>query len=187
MTSLRRFALPSIPAAAFSLAAITLAESDKLCAQTLSDHDLRNASYLFPITTDWWVQLTDGEYSETDEHGSTLRLWLEHVARGDLDGDGDEEAAVVLVWNGGGSGTFLSLAVVENWNGLPMHAGTIRLPDRSDVRALEVDGRRIVAHLLEPPRPRPRAMTDPEQVRVYEWQDGELIGVTRELACSECP
>ena len=143
-------------------------------AQTLSDDALLNASYLFPTTTDWWVRLTDGEYSETDEHGSTLRLWLEDIVHGDLDGDGTDEAVVVIVWNGGGSGTFLSLAVVENWNGFPMHAGTIRLPERSDVQRLEVDGGRIIAHLLEPPRPRPQSMTDPEQVHVYEWKEGVL-------------
>jgi hypothetical protein len=57
-------------------------------AQTLNDDALLNASYLFPTTTDWWVRLTDGEYSETDEHGSALRLWLEDIVHGDLDGDG---------------------------------------------------------------------------------------------------
>ena len=169
----RRFAAVIVAAAT-----VTLLSGTPAHAQTLTDDALRNASYLFPTTTDWWVRLTDGEYSETDEHGSTLRLWLENIARGDLDGDGAEEAVVVLVWNGGGSGTFLSLAVVENWNGAPMHRGTVRLPERSEVQSLEVDGRRIVAHLLEPPRPRPRSMTDPEQVHVYEWTDGELFEAT---------
>ena len=146
-------------------------------AQTLTDDALRNASYLFPTTTDWWVRLTDGEYSETDEHGTTLRLWLEDVARGDLDGAGNEEAVVVLVWNGGGSGTFLSLAVVENSNGFPMHAGTIRLPARVDVLGLAADGRKIVARLQHPPRHGPRSLLEPEQTHVYEWKDGVLLEV----------
>jgi hypothetical protein len=149
-------------------------------AQTLNDDALRNASYLFPTTTDWWVRLTDGEYSETDEHGSTLRLWLEDIERGDLDGDGVVEAAVILVWNGGGSGTFLSLALVENWHGIPVHRATIRLTDASEVLSLEIEDRTITARLLEPPRPTPASFTDPEQTRVYELRNGMLVEVTRQ-------
>ena len=156
------------------IVAPALLHTPRAQAQTLSDDALSNCSYLFPTATDCWVRLEDGEYSETDEHGATLRLWLEDIAHGDVDGDGTDEAVVVIVWNGGGSGTFLSLALVENWNGFPMHAGTIRLRERSEVQRLEFDGGRIMAHLLEPPRTRPRSMTDPEQVHVYEWTDGVL-------------
>ena len=166
----------SLLVGAFFLASALLC-APAVCAQTLTDEALRNASYLFPTTTDWWVRLTDGEYSETDEHGTTLRLWLEDVARGDLDGAGNEEAVVVLVWNGGGSGTFLSLAVVENSNGFPMHAGTIRLPARVDVLGLAADGRKIVARLQHPPRHGPRSMLEPEETHVYEWKDGVLLEV----------
>ena len=107
--------------------------------------------------------------------GSVVGPASAHAA--DLDGDGDEEAVAVLVWNGGGSGTFLSLAVVENWNGFPMHRSTVRLVDVLEVRSLEIEGREIVARVLEPRRPTPRSFTDPEKTHRYVWADGDFVEI----------
>lgn len=170
-------ALTRLTAAVLALVFAPGFRATPLHSQTLTNEALRNASYLFPTSSDWWVTLHDGEYSEIDEHGGTIRIWLEDTVRGDLDGDGIDEAVGVLVWNGGGSGTFLSLVVVENWNGLPMHRSTLGIGDRIEVLSLEIHGQQIVARLLEPPRPTPSSFTDPEQTHRYEWTGEGLVEI----------
>ncbi len=57
---------------------------------------------------------------------------------GDLDGDGDEDTALILVHDPGGSGTFYYVAVSENWNG--HHRGTngVMLGDRIVPKDLKI-------------------------------------------------
>ena len=90
---------------------------------------LRNASY-----RDGRVQLQDGVLSQRPE------VWRLHdlIAFGDLDNDGVDDAAVVLSYNGGGSGTFYSLLAVVNENGAPLHVASIGLGDRIRLNSLEI-------------------------------------------------
>ena len=90
---------------------------------------LRNASY-----RDGRVQLQDGVLSRRPE------VWRLHdlIAFGDLDNDGVDDAAVVLSYNGGGSGTFYSLLAVVNENGAPLHVASIGLGDRIRLNSLAI-------------------------------------------------
>ena len=64
-------------------------------------------------------------------------------AIGDLDGDGSPDAAVVLSWNGGGSGTFYELfAVLNEAAGLRPLDG-LQLGDRIDLKQIAVQEGRI--------------------------------------------
>jgi heat shock protein HslJ len=68
---------------------------------------------------------------------------------GDLDGDGTEEAVVLLAENRGGSGTFYYLAVVGRKHGQPVNLGTAFIGDRVKVRAARIDGGRLLVDLLQ--------------------------------------
>jgi len=102
------------------------------------------------------------------------------VARGDLDGDGRDDAVVFLQTTGGGSGAFLHLAAVldrpEGPRALPAQA----IGDRAEVEALEVAGGRVVLDaVVSGPAD---ALCCPSQRvrRVFAVADGELREVDSE-------
>ena len=63
---------------------------------------------------------------------------------GDLDGDGLEEAVVVLTYSSGGTGVFSFLAVVTREDGTLRNVATTALGDRVQVRSARVDGGRLL-------------------------------------------
>jgi len=104
----------------------------------LSMDMLRNASYFAPFYNHT-VKLVNGAYSEgtgTDQYSVQM---LDTVAFGDLNGDGVEDAALILVENGGGSGVFESLVAVLDISGAPSQAGQAQLGDRVQIKALKID------------------------------------------------
>ena len=96
---------------------------------------LRNAEYTFFQEK---VRLSDGFLSRKLEIGQEAWQLHDPLAFGDLDNDGVEDAAVVLSYNGGGSGTFFSLLAILNENGAPLHVASIGLGDRIRLNSLEI-------------------------------------------------
>jgi|694.fasta_scaffold102983_2 heat shock protein HslJ len=70
------------------------------------------------------------------------------VARGDLDGDGAEEAVVLLEHDPGGSGRFLYVAVLTRREGRVVMAASRLVGDRVQVRSLALRGREIVLEVV---------------------------------------
>lgn len=108
----------------------------ELEAPTLDE--LGNAS--FSGIYDQPVQLVDGRYEgEPFVEGGASRpaagLAPDFRLTGDLDGDGTEEAVVVLWESSGGSGTFNYVAVAGRRGGTAVNLGTAELGDRVQVRA----------------------------------------------------
>jgi heat shock protein HslJ len=121
--------LAGLLAAAGTLAAA----EDPLLAQ------LRNATY--PGLPCGPVTLRDGRYTgEPFVPGGASRqvvtLAPGLIARADLDGDGREEAAVILVESSGGTGSFVYLAAVSIDQGRATGIGTALLGDRVQIRGL---------------------------------------------------
>lgn len=73
----------------------------------------------------------------------SVRLVEEAIAHGDLDGDGVPEAAVLLLAEGGGSGSFVHLAVVKAVAGRARPVAAQLVGDRIQVRDLRIDGGRV--------------------------------------------
>ena len=82
--------------------------------------ELRNVQYQ-PGAADTLqvVQLTDGNFEQgTPGSDGFMSIFLtEHVAMGDLNGDGTEEAAALISENYGGTGVFVFLAVYSQVGG----------------------------------------------------------------------
>lgn len=76
------------------------------------------------------------------------RVHTELIARGDLDQDGHEDAAVLLEHDPGGSGSFLHLAVVSRREGRAVMVASHRVGDRIQVRGLRVEGGQVVLEVL---------------------------------------
>lgn len=76
------------------------------------------------------------------------QVHTELIARGDLDGDGAEDAVVLLEHDPGGSGRFLHVAVVTRREGRPVMLASRLVGDRVQVRSLAVRGREIVLEVV---------------------------------------
>ncbi|MDE2994639.1 MAG: META domain-containing protein [Chloroflexota bacterium] len=124
---------------------------DTLEGVPLTLQQLKNAEYQSEFPTGGKARLTDGTFFEPYEPGSAsgVRLTLsEHVAFGDLNDDGDADAAVVLIADPGGSGTFRHVAAVINEGGEPRHVASAFLGDRVKVESLAIQDGEIVVQLI---------------------------------------
>lgn len=95
------------------------------------------------------VQLSDGVYhAGADAAGpdfADVRLVKDHLAFGDLNGDGAGDAAALLSENYGGSGIFVSVVAVLNSGGKPAQAGAVLIDDRPQVGGLEIRAGQVVS------------------------------------------
>ena len=131
------------------------------------------------------VRLTDGLYEgEPFEEGGASRPTVTFsgaYALGDLDGDGLEDAVVVLAENSGGSGTFVYLAAVLNRDGRVENGATTLLGDRVQVQKVDIvaAGIRVVSISHGPDDP----MCCPSQkvVQVFALKGGDLVLATTEV------
>ena len=103
------------------------------------------------------VQLTDGKY-EQGVAGSTDFISVsvtDFVARGDLNGDGEDEFAALVAENYGGTGTFVFLAVFADMDGTPVFQTSTLVDDRPQLNALSIENNEIfldaVIHGFEDP------------------------------------
>lgn len=111
-----------------------------------SEQVLLNATYLSESTEEGVVALTEGEYRAGA--ASELVIALVDFAIGDLDGDGEEDAAAVLVERPGGRGTFYLLHALLS-DGREVHDVSSRLlGDRIVVQAVRIEDGVIEADLL---------------------------------------
>jgi hypothetical protein len=86
------------------------------------------------------VQLTDGQFKEGIP-GSVDYISVnvtDFIARGDLNGDGENEAVAIAAENYGGSGTFVFLVVYQYQNEEAVYLTSIFLDDRPLINTLAV-------------------------------------------------
>ncbi len=150
-----------------------------------SDDALRNITYLESFAPSGVAALVDGESREQAAPGSATETVVnfDRAATGDLNRDGAEDAAVVLIVSPGGSGTFYKLAAVISDGVELRHVGSVLLGDRVSVESVTIDGREIVVRMLDRPAGAPfaQAPTVP-LVRRFRLSDGELQELVDEAA-----
>jgi hypothetical protein len=95
---------------------------------------LRNADY-------GDFALRNGEYVDDLEH---VKLLEELIAFGDLDGDGDDDAVVVLKENAGGTGFWRRIELMRNDNGIPLNIADFQFGDRDHVESLTILANQIL-------------------------------------------
>ena len=103
---------------------------------------LRNGTYHAP-SYDRIATLMDGTYSTGSTTDPYYVRMLDVVAFGDLNGDGADDAAILLSENGGGSGVFESLVIVFNHAGIPFQAGAAQLGDRVLVNGMTITSGKV--------------------------------------------
>lgn len=104
----------------------------------LTENILNNTNYhIGELGT---IRLDNGKFTHRYGEGATQihQVTVEKIALGDLNNDGLDDAAVVLAWQNGGSGTFKHLVAIRNSSGLPQQMDSILLGDRVQVSAISI-------------------------------------------------
>jgi len=116
----------------------TSAPADQL---TLTDF---NNGEIYSPESQMTVQLTDGKYEGGSGADYLYAQLLPQAAFGDINGDGKEDAVLLLAENMGGSGTFVSLiAMVASDSGFTQ-APALLVDDRPLINTLTLDGNTII-------------------------------------------
>ena len=124
---------PPPPPTAVPALSTSLLRNSKL-QFTSADGTLRTAAF------------QDGTFQQgTDpaQPGYVQMLMGEKIAFGDLNSDGVEDAAITIVENFGGSGSFVSLLAITNQNGIPTAAASTIVDDRPMLEELSIQNGKI--------------------------------------------
>ena len=143
---------------------------------------LKNAEYDSEFPKDHKAKLTDGKYQEEYQPGAATKLIIQlypAYATGDVNGDGVDDAAVILVANPGGSGTFYHLAVVVNQGGTPKHVASQSLGDRIIVKSISIKSGEIVLNMTVHGPNDPLCCPTLEVTRTYKLQEDTLVQLSR--------
>jgi len=123
-------------------------------AQAPSLLELKNGTYRGFAEPRGSVVLTDGgwegaPYVQDGAARPAVTFVRDFRLVGDVDGDGSEEAVVLLAQSSGGTGDMLHLAVVGRKDRAPYNIATALVGDRVGVRGARVEGRRIVLDVVQ--------------------------------------
>ena len=139
--------------------------------------ELRGTTYQGLESIGTSITLVDGKWEDAQARAS-VGLARDYFVIGDLDGAAPDEAVAVLASSTGGSGSFYSLAVVARRDDQVVNIATSAIGDRVQIRDLRVEGRRIVADVLQAGTG--DAMCCPGELATRSWElDGSTL---RELA-----
>jgi hypothetical protein len=112
-------------------------------ATGLTIDQLKNAQYQLGVRDDHAVvQFTDGKYQQGTDATTLDFAYIaltDHVAFGDLNGDGLDEAAAMVLENFGGTGNFGMLTIYSNGNGLPVFLTSVLIDDRPMINSISID------------------------------------------------
>jgi hypothetical protein len=152
-------------------------------ASPLTVEELKNAQY--QGIYDQPVTLTDGQYQGPPfvEGGASRPTvtFFEPYALGDLDGDGVADAAVLLVENSGGSGSFVYLAAVLDSGGSPDNVATMSLGDRVQPQSLAISAGQIDLQLIGFGPSDPLCCPTQQEEQTYALQDGQLVQTSSQI------
>ena len=115
--------------------------------------ELKNLTYRGIMGMDGPVTLSGGRwegapYADGGASRPSVFLVRQLLAVGDLDGDGADEAVALLSYSSGGTGEFMSVAVVARRKGLAENVATAALGDRVKVRGARVEHGTLVLDVL---------------------------------------
>jgi heat shock protein HslJ len=170
---------PAVLATAPPAFVVELPASGAPVPASLTVEGLQNAAYPNDFVASGTATLVNGEYHEPAAPGSASETVVklgEWVAYGEL-ADGTLVAAVILLTNSGGSGTFYHLHLMRDASGQAVSLASTLLGDRVKINSLKFDGDKIVVDMIvQGPEDAMCCPTKPV-VDTYAYQDGQLVKV----------
>lgn len=112
---------------------------------------LAEAEYPLELSPTGRVRLTHGGYESASAPGSATKLGVrlgKVWASGDLNADDKPDAALILVAQAGGSGTFSYLTVALSRGGTPEPVASLLLGDRVVVESVSIEAGEVAVQLL---------------------------------------
>ncbi len=143
---------------------------------------LGNVTYQSEFTASGEAPLQDGVYTEEaapDSATMTTVMLTDDVAYGELS-TGQKGAAVVLVTDPGGSGTFYDLAVVVPQDGQLTNVATTPLGDRVQVNSVDIVDGSIVVDMVQSGPDDPLCCPTQHVINTYALEGDELVLVSSE-------
>lgn len=159
----------------FGLAFVTEAypsEPTKAAMQAPTLKEIKNASYSGIEGLKGSVKLVDGRWKGRPyKKGSASRPVVSLIGdfriTGDLDGDGTDDAVVLLNYAPGGTGQLLHLALMARKKGKIQNLATALIGDRVQIRDVRIEQKRIFVDVIQAgPKD---AMCCPGEVTTREW------------------
>jgi heat shock protein HslJ len=159
----------------FGLAFVTEAypsEPTKAAMQAPTLKEIKNASYSGIEGLKGSVKLVDGKWKGRPyKKGSASRPVVSLIGdfriTGDLDGDGTDDAVVLLNYAPGGTGQLLHLALMARKKGKIQNLATALIGDRVQIRDVRIEQKRIFMDVIQAgPKD---AMCCPGEVTTREW------------------
>ena len=147
-------------------------------SKALTIEALKNAEYNSEFSLNGRIRLFNGIYRGKivpDSATELVVLLSNKMAFGDLNGDAAEDAAVILITDLGGSGTFYHLGVVINQNGSPKHVASQLLGDRVKVESLSIRSGTIAVEMTTHGPYDPLCCPTLHVTWNYVLQEGRLI------------
>jgi heat shock protein HslJ len=149
----------------------------------LTVNQLKNATYSGIYETP--VTLANGSYEgEPFVEGGAARPTVEYIENstvyGDLNGDGIDDAALLLVESSGGSGVFTFVGSQLNQDSQPVDSGAVMLGDRTQIISMVIENNQVVVEVVTQGPDDP--MCCPTQItrKTLALQDGKLAEVGSE-------
>ena len=171
-----RIVSPIIPGLFLSLFLFQAASSGvtKTTTGTLTVDDLKNGEYQTEFSSSGKINGIYKEKIVPDSFTELVVTLSDKMAFGDLNGDGEKDAAVILIINPGGSGTFRYLAAVINQNGAPNHVASQLLGDRVKVKSLSIKSGEITVKMITHGPSDPLCCPTLEAIQDYQLQGDKL-------------
>jgi hypothetical protein len=141
---------------------------------------LPNTEYTLESTITGKAPLQDGYYEEpvAQDSAAMTKVELSEQAFGDIDQDGFEDAAVTLLVESGGSGTFTYLALVLNEEGIAKPLPAVFLGDRIKVNSITIQSDSITVNLLTRDAGEPMSAEPTiEEIQTFTLVDDQLTQV----------
>ncbi|MCB0225273.1 MAG: META domain-containing protein, partial [Anaerolineae bacterium] len=92
--------------------------------------------------------------------------------------NGQPSAALVLVSDPGGSGTFYDLYVMVSQAGVPTSVATISLGDRVEINSIAIENNQIVVDMVQAGPDDPMCCPSQHVINTYELQGDQLVEVS---------
>jgi hypothetical protein len=122
-------------------------------SQILTLELLQNTAYPLPEANGNLIKFTDGKFRGPVVLGSSEEVRfviLDRVGRGDLDGDGVEDAALLMVKDPTGEAPVYSLWAVVNQSGVPDPRGSVLLGEKVQVGGMSIEDLKIYVDVVRP-------------------------------------
>lgn len=105
----------------------------------LTEEQIKNTTYYIG-SYETYVTFKNGKFENNNpEEYLVAGIYEDMIAFGDLDQDGIDDSATIVYSNGGGSGTFIELAIVLNDYGSPVYWTSTALGDRTKINSIEIE------------------------------------------------